>query len=60
MKTYLRDLCSNAFIWFFCFQDGGLYDKLYLCLFYTVAELAKMSNSIFGKNSMPNFKITQL
>nr|XP_054764714.1 uncharacterized protein LOC129271365 [Lytechinus pictus] len=25
-------------------QDGGLYDKLYLCLYYTVAELIKHNN----------------
>ncbi|KAL4237028.1 hypothetical protein ACF0H5_005412 [Mactra antiquata] len=41
-------------------EDGGLYDKLYLCLFYTVAELSKLSNSIFGKNTAPKVKITQL
>ncbi|XP_046581209.1 uncharacterized protein LOC124288684 [Haliotis rubra] len=26
-------------------EDGGLYDRLYLCLFYTVAELTRLSQS---------------
>ncbi|XP_052776216.1 uncharacterized protein LOC128214034 isoform X3 [Mya arenaria] len=41
-------------------EDGGLYDKLYLCLFYTVAELSKLSNSIPGRNNAPKMKISQL
>ncbi|XP_053394060.1 uncharacterized protein LOC123525858 isoform X3 [Mercenaria mercenaria] len=41
-------------------EDGGLYDKLYLCLFYTVAELSKLSNSIFGRNTAPKLKMTEL
>ena len=27
------------------FQEGGLYDKLYLCLYYSVAELIKLAQS---------------
>ncbi|XP_063410298.1 uncharacterized protein LOC134693391 [Mytilus trossulus] len=27
-------------------NDGGLYDKLYLCLFYTISELTKLSHAV--------------
>ncbi|XP_052071124.1 uncharacterized protein LOC127709512 isoform X6 [Mytilus californianus] len=27
-------------------EDGGLYDKLYLCLFYTISELTKLSHAV--------------
>ena len=30
---------------YFLPQDGGLYDKLYLCLYYTITELVKKWHS---------------
>ncbi|KAK3591251.1 hypothetical protein CHS0354_010617 [Potamilus streckersoni] len=41
-------------------EDGGLYDKLYLCLFYTVAELMKLNNSVVGRHSAIQAKVSDV
>ncbi|ESP05535.1 hypothetical protein LOTGIDRAFT_228077 [Lottia gigantea] len=35
-------------------ENGGLYDKLYLCLFYTICELTKISQSKTVDTQKPN------
>eukprot|EP00105_Crassostrea_gigas_P046393 XP_019930541.1 PREDICTED: uncharacterized protein LOC105347423 isoform X1 [Crassostrea gigas] len=41
-------------------EDGGLYDKLYLCLFYTVSELVKLSHSSNTKQTAVKSKLNTL
>ncbi|XP_078317601.1 uncharacterized protein LOC111119226 isoform X1 [Crassostrea virginica] len=41
-------------------EDGGLYDKLYLCLFYTVSELVKLSHASNAKHSAVKSKLNTL
>ncbi len=33
------------------FQEGGLYDKLYLCLYYSVSELTKLAQGTPDSNA---------
>ena len=47
-------------MYFSSLQDGGLYDKLYLCLFYTVTELTKLSHSTNTKQSAIKSKLNTL
>ncbi|XP_060082017.1 uncharacterized protein LOC132561310 [Ylistrum balloti] len=41
-------------------EDGGLYDKLYLCLFYTISELMKLSQSTNTKQTAIKSKLNTL
>ncbi|XP_069128141.1 uncharacterized protein [Argopecten irradians] len=41
-------------------EDGGLYDKLYLCLFYTISELMKLSQSSNTKQTAIKSKLNTL
>ncbi|XP_021342270.1 uncharacterized protein LOC110442803 isoform X3 [Mizuhopecten yessoensis] len=41
-------------------EDGGLYDKLYLCLFYTISELMKLSQSTSTKQTAIKSKLNTL
>ena len=42
------------------FQDGGLYNKLYLCLFYTISELTKLSHAVDKKECAIKSKLNTL
>lgn len=41
-------------------EDGGLYDRLYLCLFYTISELTKLSHAVDKKECAIKSKLNTL
>ena len=52
------DLHAMFICLFVCLdQDGGLYSKLYLCLYHMVAELTKLSETTSANQSSHESKI---